>query len=281
MINYYLITKPGIILGNLFTVAAGFMLASKGYIPFALFLATMLGLTLIMASACIFNNYIDISLDEKMKRTKNRAFVTGEVKVWAALMLATALVLLGGLVLLKFTNMLAFLIAMIGFVVYVLLYSLWKSKTVYGTAIGSIAGAVPPVVGYVAVKGDIDMGAILLFTVLVMWQMPHFFAIALLHFDDYSKAGIPVLPISRGIKKTKVHMFIYIILFSISAALFTLFGYTGYIYLLTILMLSSIWLMAAYKGFSCTNDYLWGKKMFRLSLVIIGFFCILIPLDKV
>ena len=99
MINYYLLTKPGIILGNLITVAAGFLLASKGMIDFWLFFATLMGLALIMASACVFNNYIDRQIDKKMKRTKNRALVTGLISGRNAIVFAIFLGIIGNLIL--------------------------------------------------------------------------------------------------------------------------------------------------------------------------------------
>lgn len=279
MINYYLITKPGIVLGNLLTVAAGFLLASKGEIHPWLFLATLLGLGLIMASACVFNNYIDRPLDKKMERTKNRPLVTGIISGPNALVFATLLGLLGALVLWLFTNPLTVAIASFGFFVYVVLYSLWKGKTVFGTAIGSIAGATPPLVGYCAVANRLDMGALILFLMLVLWQMPHFFSIALYRLDDYTKAGIPVLPVERGIQRTKIHMVLYIIAFIFTAALLTYFNYTGYVYLSVALFFGALWLALCFKGFHCLNEHLWAKQMFQLSLVLITALCLAIPLD--
>lgn len=281
MINYYLLTKPGIILGNLITVAAGFILGSKGNIDMKLFLATLLGLTFIMASACVFNNYIDRGIDKKMTRTKNRALVMGLIPGRNALQFATLLGLIGGGVLLALTNPLTFGVAAIGFFVYVILYSFWKSKTIYGTAIGSIAGAVPPVVGYCAASGLFDNAAAILFAMMVLWQMPHFFAIALLHYDDYKKAEIPVLPVSRGILKTKIHMLLYILAFIPIALLLTVFNYTGNVYLIVTACIGVAWLSLAIKGFSSGNNKLWGQQMFRLSLVMITAVCLVIPFDKV
>ena len=139
-----------------------------------------------MASACVFNNYIDRQVDKKMERTKNRALVTGLISGRNAILFATLLGLIGNLILFLYTNLLTVFVAGLGFFVYVVLYSLWKCRTIYGTAIGSIAGAVPPVVGYCAVSNHFDAGALILFAMMVLWQMPHFFAIALLHFDDYA-----------------------------------------------------------------------------------------------
>lgn len=281
MINYYLLTKPGIILGNLITVAAGFALGSGGQFDVFLFLATLIGLALIIASACVFNNYIDRHIDKTMERTKNRALVNGLISGPNAFLFASFLGLIGGLILLVFTNPLTVAVAGIGFFVYVILYSSWKCRTVYGTAIGSIAGAVPPVVGYCSASGHFDAAAAILFVMMVFWQMPHFFAIALMHFDDYKKAGIPVLPISKGIARTKVHMMLYILAFIPIAMLFTLLNYTGYAFLIVTACIGITWLAWSIIGFRCANDKLWGQQMFRLSLFMIGAICFAIPFDLV
>jgi protoheme IX farnesyltransferase len=281
MINYYLITKPGIILGNLITVAAGFLLGSRGHFDVALFLETLLGITLIIASACVFNNLIDRKLDKQMNRTKNRALVIGLIKEQNAAVYGSVLGLAGLAVLLFFTNLLTAAIAAIGFFVYVCLYSLWKSRTVYGTAIGSIAGATPPVIGYCSASGQFDTAAVLLFAILVFWQMPHFFAIALMYFDDYKRAKIPVLPVSKGIMKTKIHMLLYILGFILLTTLLTLLGYTGYVFLLLSTCLGLIWLGVCIKGLTSNNDQQWGRHMFRLSLAIITALCFAIPFDTI
>lgn len=276
MINYYLLMKPGIILGNLFTVAAGFFLASKGTFNVVLFLMTLLGLALVMASACIFNNYIDRQIDKKMERTKQRALVTGAISVSDAMVLASLLGIIGGLFLFFYTNLLTTVVAGIGFVVYVVLYSLWKCRTIYGTAIGSIAGATPPVVGYCAVSNHFDLGALILFVMMVLWQMPHFFSIAIWHFDDYMAAGIPVLPIKRGTFRTKVHMLAYIVSFTAVAMLLPWFHYTGYLYLAVAMGGGCIWLWLCSKGFNEEDEQTWGRSMFRMSLVLITALCVAI-----
>lgn len=281
MINYYLITKPGILAGNLLTLAAGFCLASKNGFNVWLFLAAFLGLAFIMASACVFNNYIDRHMDQKMQRTKDRALVTGAISPFKALTYATLLGILGNVTLYAYTNLLALFLANFGFFVYVVLYSMWKSRTVYGTALGSIAGAVPPVVGYCAVSNQFDLGALLLFLMLVLWQMPHFFAIALYHYDDYRAAQIPLLPIVKGIWQTKVHMLLYILAFIGVASLLTYFNYLGYIYLSVLLSLGLTWLALGLAGFTTNNNIQWGKQMFGLSLVLITAICLVIPFDRI
>lgn len=279
MINYYLLTKPGIILGNLITVAAGFLLASHGAFDFWLFCATLFGLACVIASACVFNNYIDRAVDRKMERTKERPLAKGLVSAKNAITFAFFLGVLGFLVLFFYTNHLTAYIATLGFFVYVVIYSIWKCRTIYGTAIGSIAGGVPPVVGYCAVSQQFDLGAVILFTIMVFWQMPHFFSIAIYRLKDYATAELPVLPVKKGMLKTKQRMIIYIIGFIVACLLLTLFHYTGYVYLVISLFLGFTWLALALKGFRSKNDPLWARHMFRLSLLIITILCFVIPFD--
>lgn len=279
MINFYLLTKPGIILGNLITVAAGFLLASKGVIDVGLFFQTLLGLALIMSSACVFNNYIDRHIDQKMERTKNRALAKGSINPMQALVFATIMGLIGNVILLAYTNLLTVAIADFGFFVYVVIYSSWKVHTIYGTAIGSISGAVPPVVGYCAVSNHFDAGALIFFLMLVLWQMPHFYSIAVYRLNDYRAAGIPVLPLKKGLFRTKIHMVIYIIAFIMISMLLTVFNYTGYIYLIAILAMGIMWLLLCIKGFFSNDDHAWARGMFRLSLFLITVVCFAIPLD--
>lgn len=277
--TYYLLTKPGIILGNLITTIGGFALASKGHFDAWLFLALSFGLTGVIGSACVFNNYIDRESDRKMARTKNRALAKGLITGKNALFFAAFLGILGFLILSLFTNLLAALIAAIGFFIYVALYSFWKHRATCATLVGSLAGALPPVIGYTASSHQLDLGALLLFLILVLWQMPHFFSIAMWKLEDYRAASIPVLPVKKGISTTKVQMLLYIIAFIFAATLLTLFGYTGTAYLIVSLPLGLAWGGLCLKGFKADNNPLWARQMFRLSLMIIMAFSLMISLD--
>lgn len=239
----------------------------------------LLGVSLVMASACVFNNYLDRDIDDRMARTKGRALVTGEISVPYALAYGTALVFVGTTLLVVLTNPLTAAVALFGHVAYVVLYGIAKRKTVHGTVVGSISGAVPPVVGYVAVTNQIDLLAVLLFLVLVFWQMPHFYAIAIFRLRDYQNAGIPVLPAVKGIERTKIEMMYYIVGFIIVTSLLTVMGYTGYIYAAVMLLLSLRWLQIVAKGATAVDDSLWARQVFRFSLIVLLGFCITISLD--
>jgi heme o synthase len=269
MINYALLMKPGILIGNLITMAAGFALGGKGPFDFGLFFAAVFGLGFIMASGCVFNNVFDKSIDQKMKRTQNRPIPSGAISPARAVAIGIGLLLMGNLILAYMTNPLALMAADIGFVIYVIFYTLLKKSTLYGTVIGSMAGAVPPVVGYVAAGSEVDMGAFLLFMVLVFWQMAHFYSIALFHIEEYRAAEIPVLPLVKGIFQTKIHIILYIMAFMGTASLLTFTGYTGYGFLCLVWILGLFWLQLAFQGLQTESNFLWAKKMFRCSLVLI------------
>ncbi|MCB1080406.1 MAG: heme o synthase [Chlamydiia bacterium] len=275
--TYISLVKPGIIFGNALTAAMGFTLGARGSFDFWLFLATLEGISLVIASACAFNNYIDRDLDKKMERTKNRPLARGEVSPYHALGFAAILGALGLLILALYTNRITMMVALLGVIVYVFAYSLLKYHTIHGTLIGSIAGAVPPVVGYCAVTNQIDWGASILFAMIALWQMPHFFAISIFRLKDYMEADLPLYPVKKGMRVTKIHMLYYILLFMISAASLTFMGYTGYAYLFVVIFLSLSWLVLCIKGFKCKNDQQWARQMFIFSLVIVTALCIVVP----
>jgi protoheme IX farnesyltransferase len=278
---HIVLTKPGIILGNVITTAGGFALASRGNIDFRLFFLTLIGLSFVIASSCVFNNYIDRHVDAKMARTKNRGLATGEVSGKSAIIFGIILGLIGAFVLASYTNALTLGIALAGFFIYVVPYSFGKYRTSYGTLIGSVAGAAPPLVGYCAVTNSFDLGAFLLFLIVVLWQMPHFYAIAIYRFNDYSRAGIPVLPVRKGMQVTKVHMVLYTIAFIIVTLLLTIMGFTGYVYLTIAALLGLVWLGLCIKGFKCKNDAVWARKVFFFSLVVIIGLCLTMAIDVV
>lgn len=268
-------------MGNVITTAGGFALAMKGPLNFPLFLATLGGLSLIVGSACIFNNYIDRVSDAKMARTKNRPLARGLLSTKNAILFALILGFLGTFILWVYTNPLTAIVALTGFMIYVLLYSFWKHHSIYGTAIGSLAGAVPPVVGYCALSHSFDGGAALLFLIVALWQMPHFFAIAIYRLHEYAAASIPVFPVVRGIQMTKVHMLLYIVAFTAAAASLSLFGYTGSAYLVVSASLGIAWLMLCLKGFKSDNHARWARDMFRFSLVVIVLLCLMMAIDPI
>lgn len=274
---YLDLAKPGIIMGNAITCAGGFFLASKGSLEILCFISTLIGLSSIVASGCVSNNYIDRDHDQKMTRTKDRALAKREISPKAALIYAGFLLLLGSLVLGILVNILSLLTALFGLIVYLIFYSFSKYKTVYATLIGSIAGAIPPVVGYCGISNQIDLGAVLIFLIIALWQMPHFYAIALFRFKEYAAASIPVFPVVRGVEKTKNHILFYILLFIGASLMLPLLKYTGHAYTIVAFLLGTAWIVFCLQGFKSENSEKWAKKMFLFSLVVVLGICGIIP----
>lgn len=277
--DYYSLTKPGVLYGNALTAAAGFLLASRGHIDLWLFLMLFIGTTLIIASACVLNNYLDQDIDSRMARTKNRAIVSGKVAGRHAVIFSIVLGVVGFLILLVHTNVLVVIIGAIGFVDYVVLYGmLSKRLSWHGTLVGSISGAMPILAGYVAVTGKIDIGAVIVFAVLFLWQMPEFYSIAVYRRKEYAAAGVPVISVVKGAKQTRTQIFWYTLAFVIATISLTVYGYTGIIYLVIMLAFGLYWLWLGAKGLRVMEweSDAWARRMFRFSLIILLVFCAMI-----
>jgi protoheme IX farnesyltransferase len=273
MKHYYELIKSGLIFGNIVPVIAGFVLASKGHpIDIELLATTLAGIFLVIASGCVFNNYLDTDIDARMERTKHRALVHGKIPSRHVIAFGVILGVLGFLTLGIFTNFLTLFIAVIGFFYYIFLYTLlFKRLSPYGTFVGAVAGATPPVIGYCAVSDRFDMAAVILFFIMVVWQMPHFFAIAIRRREDYTAAHIPVMPVRNGLRRTKVSMLIYIVEFIIAASLLAVFGYVGKGYLVVVTLLGYLWLFLCIKGFwvlGTAAHKQWARTMFFFSLIV-------------
>ena len=278
--HFIQITKPGIIFGNVLSVAGGFFLAAKGHVDFGLFLAVVIGTSLVVASGCVFNNCIDRDIDVKMERTKNRVLVQGLVSLKLALIFASVLGIAGVSLLYTKANPLAALFAVIGFVIYVGFYSLYlKRKSVHGTLVGSLSGAMPPVIGYVAVSNTFDMAALTLLVMFSLWQMPHSYAIAIFRFNDYLAASIPVLPVKRGIVVAKRHILIYTLAFLLATLMLTVGGYAGLSYLVVAAVMGMYWLYMAWSGYKAVDDRVWARKLFVFSIFTITALSVMMSLD--
>lgn len=267
--HYLLLTKPGIIIGNLLTAGGSFLLASNGTAQLSTFLTMLEGLALIIGAACIGNNVIDKEADKAMTRTQNRGLPTGIVSKRHALTIGILMAVAGSLVLWLMTNPLTLTLALSGLFSYVFVYSFAKYKTHYGTLIGSIAGAIPPIVGYTAASGHLDLPALILYLILVCWQMPHFYAIAIFRQSDYKNASIPVLPLAKGMLHTKLQMIFYSLAFLLVSLLLALVGATGPPYVIMMSLGGFTWLVFGIKGLTAENDRKWARQMFFTSLALI------------
>ena len=278
--KYLLVTKPGIIFGNLTTTVGGFLLASKGRIEIGLLLWIAIGVSLVVASGCVFNNCIDRNMDRKMSRTRNRVLAQGRMSPKVAVCYAALLAVAGVALIWKATNMLCLAIVLSGFMIYVGAYSLYlKRNSVYATLIGSLAGATPPLIGYCAVSNRFDMGAVILLSIFSLWQIPHSYAVAVFRLKDYTIAAIPVLPVKEGILTAKNHIVGYILAFMVATLMLTFGGYTGYHYLAVAAALGLSWLFMAWSGYRTSDDRLWAKRMFVFSVVSITILSVMMAID--
>jgi protoheme IX farnesyltransferase len=267
--EYYQLAKPGIVYGNLLNTTAGFLLASRLHIPLLRLLMTLAGTALVIACACVINNYIDRGIDVKMERTKRRSLVTGSINGAQAFIYAITLGVIGFALLVRFTNWLTVAIGVLAVIFYVVLYGITKRRTEYGTLVGSIAGAAPIVAGYTAFSNRLDGGALGVFLILTFWQMPHFYAIAVYRVSDYRAAGLPVLSVKKGAQVTKVHMLVYIVGFMLACVLLSALGYTGYSFLIVMTVISCVWLYRGIRGFRAPDTTKWARQMFGFSLIVI------------
>ncbi|MDB5186826.1 MAG: protoheme farnesyltransferase [Candidatus Saccharibacteria bacterium] len=280
--RYYSLTKPGVLYGNALTVAAGYFLAAQGNIDIALFIAVFIGSSMIIASACVINNYLDQDIDAIMDRTKKRVLVSGEVKGYRAVIFSIILGLVGVAILMLYTNTLVVILGLIGFVTYVVFYGmLSKRLSIHGTLVGSISGAIPIIAGYCAASGTIDIGAVLVFIILFAWQFPEFYSIAIYRSKEYKAAHIPVLPVIKGVRRTKIEILLYMAVFVVSTLLLTFFSYVGYTYFVIMASLGLYWLWLSIKGFSATDDDAWARRVFRFSMIIILALCIMLSIGPI
>jgi protoheme IX farnesyltransferase len=278
--KYVLVIKPGIVFGNLITAAGGFLLASRGRIDLTALLSTVTGISLVVACACVFNNCIDRNTDRKMARTCHRALARGTMSPKAAVWYASLLGLAGIALLGAAANTLSLAVVLAGFMVYAGLYSLYlKRHSVYGSLIGSLAGAAPPLAGYCAVSNRFDAQALILLSIFILWQLPHCYAIAIFRFRDYSAAAIPVLPIERGTPTAKKHIVCYILAFMAASVMLTFSGHTGYTYLAVVAVSGSSWLLMAWLGYRASDDRLWAKRLLMLSLLNIFVLSLMMSID--
>ncbi len=268
-------------MGNLITTIGGFLLASKGTIDWMLFLSVTVGIALVIASGCVFNNYMDRRIDALMSRTKKRALVVGSVSRKNALIYGSFLGVMGFLILYFGTNLLSTLLALTGFVFYVFVYGYFKRHSRYSTLVGSIPGAIPLVVGYCAVTGVFDVGAMLLFMTMVVWQMPHFYAISIFRHDDYKNAHLPVMSVVSTPITVKKHMVIFSVLYACFIVMLLVKGVTGYVFFSVMVFLALYWVFMGVKGFKMEDSVRWARKMFGFSLITLLMFSLMLSLDMV
>jgi protoheme IX farnesyltransferase len=278
--DYLSLTKPGIIFGNLVSVSGGLFLGSQGHPDVRVVLATLRGVGFARGGGCALNNLIDKDIDALMLRTQKRPLPNGRVSDIGALLLGLVLSVSGLFLLWQYANPLASLITLFGLAVYVLLYSLWLKRTIHGTWVGSLSGAVPPLAGYCAASGQLDAAGLILFASFALWQLPHAYAIAVLHLNDYARASIPVLPLVRGVSRIKRDMPLYVAAFTLCAILLSFARYTGWSYLAVTVLLGAAWMRSAWRARN-GDDRVWARQSFAWSIAMVMALSLMMSVDYV
>lgn len=277
------ITKIGIVNSNLLTTFTGFWLALHvnnisiwGELDTLIFV--IIGTAFTVAGSCAINNYIDIDIDNLMGRTKNRASATGRFSEKAVLIFGLSLIGIG-IIFLAFTTLSAVLLGLFGSFAYIVIYTLWtKRRYTINTVVGSISGAVPPLIGWAAVDSNLHIYAIVLFSMLFIWQPPHFYALAMRRVEEYRKAGIPMLPVVYGSEITKRQIMIWIAcLLPLPFYLYSL----GALFITGVTMITFGWIVVGMKGYKSQDETKWAMKMFIYSVNYLTILCILIVLATI
>ncbi|NYF24104.1 heme o synthase [Sporosarcina sp. JAI121] len=266
--DFLALIKIGIVNSNMITTFTGLFLAfqitGKNFLHnIDLLVYALVGSGLIIAGSAALNNLIDRDIDPVMTRTKSRPTVTGRFKAPAVLALALTFIVVGE-VLLFSASVAAGLWGLAGIFSYVVLYSMWsKRRHVSNTVVGSISGAIPPLIGWAAVEPALGAGAWALFLIMFVWQPPHFYALAMRRTEEYRAANIPMLPVVKGFARTKKSMLAWVLFLFPLPFLLTELG-VGFLVLATALNIG--WLYLALKGFKVKDDLKWATGMFIYSL---------------
>lgn len=266
--DFLSLIKIGIVNSNVITAFTGVWLAlhftgNRFLDNLDIVLFTLIGTSFIIAGSCVINNYIDRDIDPLMNRTKSRPSATGKISPAKILLFGILLIVLGTFVLML-TTLSATVLGLIGVFSYICLYTLWSKRyLVSNTVIGSISGAVPPLIGWAAVDPNLDIVAWSLFLVMFIWQPPHFYALAMRKVEDYRAANIPMLPVVKGFAKTKHHIVFWVAALLPIPFLLTSLG-IPFVILASVLNIG--WLILGLYGYKMKDDLKWARLMFIYSL---------------
>jgi protoheme IX farnesyltransferase len=244
--DFVTLTKPRIMLLILITAYGAMAFAAGGFPPADVTIATLFGLGLSSGGASALNHYYDRDIDALMHRTALRPIPAGRVAPDTAMGFGIGLIVSSFAVLALYVNLLTALLAVGGAVFYVVVYTIWlKRRTTQNIVIGGAAGAVPPLVGWAAITGEVGLAAVFMFAIIFYWTPPHFWALAILAKDEYAKAGVPMLPVVRGERETARQILLYTVLLTGVTVLPFLAGSFGATYLTIALVLDAAFLVFA------------------------------------
>jgi len=267
---FYSLTKPRVVSLIVFTAVIGMFLATPGMVPPQLLLAGTLGIALVAGAAAAINCLVESHIDARMQRTRWRPLPRGELTAAQTLVFAGAIGGAGLWLLGHFVNPLTMWLTLGTFVGYAVIYTVvLKPLTPQNIVIGGASGAMPPVLGWAAVTGEVTTDAMLLFLIIFAWTPPHFWSLALYRTADYARAGVPMLPVTHGRGYTRLQVLLYtLILFAVSLLPYVI-RMSGFLYLGAALVLGGVFIAYALRIYLAYNDAL-AQKTFRYSIAYLA-----------
>jgi protoheme IX farnesyltransferase len=265
--QFYALTKPRVVQLIVFCALIGMLLSTPGLPDWRLALAAVAGIWLVAAAAAAFNCLVEQRIDASMARTAWRATATGELTSAQALAFSAGLGGLGGAILWWAVNPLTMWLTLATFIGYAVVYTvLLKPLTPQNIVIGGASGAMPPVLGWAAIRGEVGPEALILCLIIFLWTPPHFWALALYRAEDYRRAGLPMLPVTHGSEFTRLHVLLYTLVLFAATLLPFVAGMSGPIYLAAALVLGAMFSGYAWRLWRGYSDAL-ARKTFRFSIV--------------
>ena len=271
--------KPKIVFLLTVTALVGMLLSINFYSNIAAGLYSLLGFTFLAASSASLNQIFDRETDKNMKRTRGRPLAKGNLTLTSALIFTSTLMFLGSSLMLYYSNILTFLITTFGFVFYSLIYTIYlKWNTPQNIVIGGLSGALPPLIGWTAVTNEISLLPLILVLVIFLWTPPHFWPLAIDRMEEYKKEGVPMMPIAKGVSRTKKEMLMYALLLTGASITPFLYGLTGYFYLISTVALNGYFIYLCIIYLNDRKNQL-SMKIFNFSVTYMYLFFLATYLD--
>jgi protoheme IX farnesyltransferase len=278
--EFFKLTKPGVLYLLMITAGASMILATNFNLDIIKALTGFLGIAFIAGSSAAINQILDFKYDSVMERTVKRPIVTGKISVTSATVFASFLFIAGSALILYFNNFLTWALTFGTWIFYAFFYTkVLKFSGSQNIVIGGLAGAMPPLLGWTAVAGSIDPLPLLLVLLIFIWTPPHFWALAINKKDEYAKAGIPMMPVVKGIEYTKIQIVLYSILLMVVSLLLFATGYFGYLYLIGAAILGGIFIQKSWKLKQSTGADN-SMSLFLYSIVYLTLIFLLMIVDR-
>lgn len=278
--NYLELCKPRVVLLMLLTSMVGMALVPAPYFSWRIFCVANLGIALVAFGAAVVNHIVDRHIDCLMRRTEKRPIVQGKVTTKNAIIFSAVLSIMGIAILIQYVNALTATLTFLSLVGYAGIYTFYlKHATSQNIVIGGLAGATPPLLGWVAMTGHIDLNAIWLVLIIFVWTPPHFWALAIYRVEEYAKANVPMLPVTHGIAYTKLNILIYTLVLFVVTLLPFFTHLFGWIYFVAAIMLNARFIHWAIKLYR-SEDPRVGYDMFRFSIVYLMLLFVAILMDR-